>query len=251
MPWHHQYIGNPLLSGTLSLFFGSKIRDAHCGMRAITKKALDKLELKTTGMEFASEMVIKAIKNNLKTKELPINYSERIGKSKLSSFKDGWRHLRFMLMYAPTYLFLIPGILFFILGSIIMALFLSGPVELNGITLYNRPMLLGSFFAILGYQIISLGIYAKTYMKSAGFIRSDKLVDKMAKLITFESGIMAGALILLGALLLGLSVLYSWIIGGFPALTSNTMVLALTLGIIGIQTIFSAFFLSILLVEKK
>jgi len=252
MPLLHKYIGNPLLSAALSTFFSSKIKDTHCGMRAITRKALDKLELKTTGMEFASEMIIKAIKNRLKIKELPINYYERKGKSKLSSFSDGWRHLRFMLMYAPDYLFLIPGALLFLLGIFIITIFLFGPLDMFGLTLYTYPTIAGSFLAILGYQIINLGLFAKTYAVSSGFQKKDKMVDMLAKLINFESGIVLGAVLLLISFFIGLIQLIRWIEQGFPALENNaTMILALTLSIIAVQTLFSVFFMSILLVNKN
>jgi len=252
MPWLHKYLGNPLLSATLRLFFGARIHDAHCGMRAITRKALDKLELKTTGMEFASEMIIKAIKNRLKIKELNINYYKRKGKSKLGSFTDGWRHLRFMLMYAPNYLFMVPGISLMIIGIFIMVLFLIGPIKIFGLTLYTHPIIIGSFFAILGYQVINLGIYARTYAVSTGFEKKDKFIDSIAKYITFEFGLIFGIVLLLIGFFSGLIILLDWIIRGFPGILKiNNIILILTLGVLGIQTIFSAFFISILLVEKR
>ena len=116
MPWLHRYIGNPTLTGILNLLFRAGVSDAHCGMRAFTKDAYEKLGLQTTGMEFASEMVIKAAKVGLKITEVPITYYPRKGESKLHSFRDGWRHLRFMLMLSPTYLFLLPGALLFLIG---------------------------------------------------------------------------------------------------------------------------------------
>jgi len=252
MPFLHRYIGNPILSGILRLFFKTKVKDAHCGMRAITKKALDKLELKTTGMEFASEMIIKVAKNKLKIKDIPIKYYDRIGESKLNTFSDGWRHLRFMLMYAPNYLFMIPGLLFLLLGISIMVIFLIGPVNIGGLTLYTHPMIVGSFLAVLGYQIINLGVYAKTYSVSTGFEKKDKLVDILAKFLTFESGMIFGFLLFLISFIFGLVVLLDWISKGFPSmLKTNDMIFILTLAILGVQTMFSAFFLSILLVGKK
>jgi glycosyltransferase involved in cell wall biosynthesis len=252
MPFSHRYIGNPFLSMILRLFFKAKVGDSHCGMRALTKEAIDKLELKTTGMEFASEMIIKAAKNKLKIKELAIDYHKRIGKSKLSSFTDGWRHLRFMLMYAPDYLFMIPGMLLLLFGIFIMGLFLIGPVEINGLVLYTHPMIVGSFLSILGYQIITLGIYAKTYAVSIGFEKNDKFIDFLAKLITFESGLILGFLVLVVSFIFGSILLLDWVVKGFPGvLKTNDMILILTLAILGVQTMFSAFFLSILLVKKR
>jgi glycosyltransferase involved in cell wall biosynthesis len=252
MPFSHKYIGNPMLSWILSLFFKVNVGDSHCGMRGLTKKAFEKLELKTTGMEFASEMIIKAGKSRLKIKEFPTNYYKRKGRSKLSSFSDGWRHLRFMLMYAPDYLFLVPGIMLFLLGIFIITAFLFGPIEIFGVTMYTYPTIAGSFFAILGYQIINLGLFAKTYAVSTGFEKKDKMVDALARLINFESGIVLGAGLLVIAILIGLIQLIRWIDQGFPALENNAiMILAFTLSIIAIQTLFSVFFMSILLVNKN
>jgi len=251
MSWHHKYLGNPIISFFSNFFFKLKIHDINCGMRAIKREDLIRLNLKTTGMEFASEMIIKANKQKLKIKEIPITYYKRKGISKLSSFRDGWRHLRFMLMYAPTHLFLIPGIMLFVIGSAIMIAFLSNPIKIFNIPLYNRPMILGSFFTILGYQIISLGIYTKAYMKSLKFIESDRLLDTIAKVITFETGIIIGILMLIISFLMGTNILSKWISTGFPGLTDNTLLFVLTLSILSIQTMFSAFFLSILVIEKK
>ena len=125
MPWLHQYIGNPILSGTLNLFFRTGVRDAHCGMRAFRRAKLGELDLRTTGMEFASEMVIRAAKAKLDIRQLPIDYHPRGGDSKLSSFRDGWRHLRFLLVHSPTHLFVIPGAALLLLGALVAMVSLS------------------------------------------------------------------------------------------------------------------------------
>jgi glycosyltransferase involved in cell wall biosynthesis len=136
MSWSHKHIGNPILSGILRLFFKTNIKDAHSGIRAIKKESLDKLSLSTTGMEFASEMIIKSVKNDLKIKEIPTDYYKRKGKSKLKSIPDGWRHLRFMLLYCPLFLFLIPGIVLLFLGLISGAWVYFGDPILFGISLF-------------------------------------------------------------------------------------------------------------------
>jgi glycosyltransferase involved in cell wall biosynthesis len=123
MPWLHRYIGNPFLSFLVRLFFGVKIHDIHCGARAISHDALKKLDLYTGGMEFASEMIISATKKNLKITEIPIEYRKRIGESKLNSWADGWRHLRFILLYSPLILFFLPGLIIFLSGIILMSIF--------------------------------------------------------------------------------------------------------------------------------
>jgi glycosyltransferase involved in cell wall biosynthesis len=125
MPALHRYIGNPLLSGILNLFFRTGVRDAHCGMRAFRREVLPRLDLQTTGMEFASEMVIRAAKERLEIRQLPIQYHPRGGDSKLSSFRDGWRHLRFLLVHSPTHLFIFPGAVMALLGALVMALVLA------------------------------------------------------------------------------------------------------------------------------
>ncbi len=109
MPWLHRYVGNPVLSGILNLFFRTGVRDAHCGMRGFRREILPQLDLRTTGMEFASEMVIRAAKENVRIDQFPIEYHPRGGESKLSSFRDGWRHLRFLLVHSPNHLFVLPG----------------------------------------------------------------------------------------------------------------------------------------------
>ena len=127
MPWLHRYVGNPVLTGILNLFFRTGVNDAHCGMRALRRDVLPRLDLRTTGMEFASEMVIRASKENLDIREFPIEYHPRGGDSKLSSFRDGWRHLRFLLVHSPTHLFVLPGAVMAVLGTLIAARLAARP----------------------------------------------------------------------------------------------------------------------------
>ena len=156
MPWLHRYVGNPILTFILNWLFGTNISDAHCGMRAFTKEALQKMNLKTPGMEFASEMIIEAAKNKLRITEIPIEYKVRVGEVKLHSFQDGWRHLRFMILYSSSPLFLIPGSMLFLMGLILIGLLLGGPVRLQGnIGLDIHPMILGNLLVILGFQVIT------------------------------------------------------------------------------------------------
>ena len=239
-------IGNPFLSFILKKFFKINIKDAHSGFRLIKKKALEKLNLKTSGMEFASEMLIKATKNKLKFKEVPISYYRRKGKSKLNPFKDGWKHLRFMLLYSPNYLFLMPGLFLFLFGFLIMLLLLNGPLQLFNIKLDIHPMIVGSLFTIVGYQIILLWLYAKTY--AVNYLgEKDRLINILNKLIKLERGIFIGIIILILGLILNINILIEWINSGFGSLSElRTAVFAFTLVILGIQTIFSSFFLSIL-----
>ncbi len=250
MPWHHRHIGNPILSSLLRIFFKTKIHDTLCGMRAIKNSALQKLSLKTTGMEFAYEMIIKAIKNNLKIKELPINYSKRLGISKLRSFADGWRHLRFMLLYSPLYLFFLPGIILSLLGLISMLWFYLANPKILGFQLYFHPMFLSSLMLIIGYQLIIFTLFARSYALNHLEEKSE-LITKITKHITIEKASVAGLLLALIGSLIYLTIFIKWLTKGFPALNEiKNSILALTLIVMGVQTIFSSFMLSILGIKK-
>ena len=206
MPILHRYIGNPILSGLLNIFFKTGISDAHSGFRLIKKSSFKKLDLKTTGMEFASEMIIKAAKMNMKISEIPINYRKRIGESKLSSFSDGWRHLRFMLLFSPTYLFFIPGIFFLTVGFMYL-LFDS----LNLINIQNQNInllftFISSFLTILGYQVLNLGLYSRIYATHTGFETHDDFINIISNKLTLEKSLVIGvSIIIFGFLLLCLS----------------------------------------------
>ncbi|MFH1358802.1 MAG: glycosyltransferase family 2 protein [archaeon] len=250
MPWSHKYIGNPLLSWLLRLFYKTKIKDSHCGMRAIKTSCLNKLKLQAVGMEFASEMVIKALKNNLKIKQLPIHYNPRIGKSKLNTMADGWRHLRFMLLYSPLFLFFIPGFIIFLIGIITMILFSIKNPTLFGITLYTHPIFISSMLVIVGYQLIIFSIFAKTY--AITHLNEKSPLEKYFKYITIKNASILGIIITLIGAIIYIAVLIKWINLDFSSLDEiKTLVIGLTLGVIGIQTIFSSFMLSILGIKEK
>ncbi len=251
MPFLHRYLGNPLLSLVMRIFFKSKIKDAHCGARAIRKSFLEKLNLKTTGMEFASEMIIKSIRQGGKIKEMPITYRKRIGDSKLKSLPDGWRHLKFMLLYSPYYLFFLPGLIFFILGIASLTwLYLDNP-EFLGITFYIHPMFIASLLVVLGYQLIIFSIFAKTY-SVIHLEEKDHKIENLYKYLTIEKGILAGSIIGFLGLLILLMILVKWIqteLGSMEEIKNS--IIASTLIIVGFQTIFSSFMLSILSITKK
>jgi glycosyltransferase involved in cell wall biosynthesis len=251
MPFLHKYVGNPVLSFTLRLFFKTKIKDSHCGMRAIRKESLDKLNLQTGGMEFASEMIIKALKNNLKITELPINYYPRKGQSKIKSFSDGWKHLRFMLLYSPLFLFFIPGVILSFIGIISMAWLYSGPVNFFGIRLSYHPMFLSSILVIIGYQLVIFSGFAKTYA-IVHLGEKDEKFEKLFKYITIERASFLGILVVIIGLAVYLAIALQWLFSGFGALNEiKNSIVALTLLTIGIQTIFSSFILSILGIKEN
>lgn len=247
MPWLHRYIGNPVLTRILNVLFKVGVSDAHCGMRAFTSDAYEKMGLQTTGMEFASEMVIKAAKAGLKITEVPITYYPREGESKLNSFRDGWRHLRFMLIYSPTHLFLIPGFLLFLIGFIIALLLLPGPLKIAGRAYDVHVMTVASLLALLGFQVILLGLYARSYALRSGLEQNDKLIDWLYRHFSLEKGLLLGAASFALGFITDGWVAYKWINSGFGALNEvRAALFALLLMALGAQTMFSSFFLSIL-----
>jgi hypothetical protein len=245
MPWLHQYVGNPLLSGILNLFFRTGIRDAHCGMRGLRRDVLPQLDLRTTGMEFASEMVIRASKEKLDIREFPIAYHPRRGESKLSSFRDGWRHLRFLLVHSPTHLFIVPGALLALLGVLVTATVLA-QIDVFGRTWELHSMIAGTLLMIVGTQVLALGLCAHAY--GTYFMgERDPWFDRMRACFRLEHGLLAGtAFVVVGLALAGI-ILLQWIDRGLGELSEERLaVLAASLVIVGIQIFFSSFLLSIL-----
>ena len=245
MPWLHRYVGNPLLSGMLNLFFRTGIRDAHCGMRALRRDVLPRLDLRTTGMEFASEMVIRASKEKLDIREFPIEYHPRGGESKLSSFRDGWRHLRFLLVHSPTHLFVVPGALLAFLGALVAAISLA-QIPVFGREWQLHSMVAGALFMIVGTQVLGLGLCAHAY--GTYFMgEKDPWFDRMRSRFRLEHGLLLGGTIILAGLIMAAVIVGIWIDRGFGALSEERLaVLAATLLIVGIQVFFSSFLLSIL-----
>ena len=251
MPWLHRYIGNPVLSGLFRIFFRSQIRDVHCGMRAITKPALEGLNLKTTGMEFASEMIIKAHNKKLKIKELPVNYYKRKGESKLRSFADGWRHLRFMLLYSPLFLFFIPGLLFFSIGLFLIIVLYFDLVNILGIKLFYHPMFLAASLIVIGYQLIIFALFTKSYAV-IHLDEQSKFMDRIYKIVTIEKASTFGLIVSLAGIIIYSVIFFTWVRSGFGALEEiKNSIVALVLIILGIQTIFSSFMLSIIGIKER
>ncbi|MDE0314713.1 MAG: glycosyltransferase family 2 protein [Candidatus Poribacteria bacterium] len=247
MPFLHRYIGNPVLTGILNLLFRSGISDAHCGMRSFTQEAYQEMELQTTGMEFASEMVINATRADLKIEEIPITYYPREGESKLNSFRDGWRHLRFMLMLSPTFLFLIPGILFFLLGLVGTLALLPGPLQIGNRAYDIHVMVLACLLCLLGYQILLLGLSARTLSVIRGFSKSDPFIQFVYRKFSLEKGLFFGFATFIVGFLVDGWIAYDWIKSGFGALQMlRPALFALLLMVLGTQTVFFAFFLSML-----
>jgi glycosyltransferase involved in cell wall biosynthesis len=245
MPWLHRYIGNPILTGLLNLLFRTGVNDAHCGMRALRRDVLPRLDLRTTGMEFASEMVIRASKVNLKIAEFPIEYHPRGGESKLSSFRDGWRHLRFLLVHSPTHLFILPGAWLAGVGMALMILVASG-LSFFGRAWGLHALIGGALLTIVGTQVVALGLCAHAY--GTYFMgERDPWFDRMRARFRLEHGLLLGGLFMLAGVIMGAIVLVIWISNGFGALAYEQLALfAAALLIVGIQIFFSSFLLSIL-----
>jgi glycosyltransferase involved in cell wall biosynthesis len=245
MPWLHRYVGNPVLTRTLNAFFRTGVNDAHCGMRAFRREVLPRLDLRATGMEFASEMVIRAAKEELEVRQFPIEYHPRGGESKLSSFRDGWRHLRFLLVHSPTYLFIVPGAVMALLGAL-GALTVLAQVDVFGRTWDLHAMIAGCLLMIVGVQVLALGLCAHAY--GTYFMgERDLWFDRMRARFRLEHGLLMGAAIGLAGVAIAGVIVGTWINRGFGELSEERLaVLAATLIIIGIQVFFSSFLLSIL-----
>src|SRR5205085_6236318 len=168
MPWHHKYIGNPGLTALLNLFFRAGIGDSHCGMRGFTRAVYDRMDLRSTGMEFASEFVIKAAQLRAKVTEIPITlWPDKRGRPPhLRSFPDGWRHLRFMLLYAPNWLFIAPGATLAAVGMVIVLWLFSGSRHIGRVEFDIHTMFFGMIFVLLGAQILSIGCFARVFSHS-------------------------------------------------------------------------------------
>jgi glycosyltransferase involved in cell wall biosynthesis len=245
MPWLHRYVGNPILTGILNLFFRTGINDAHCGMRALRRDVLARLDLRTTGMEFASEMVIRASKENLRIAEFPIEYHPRGGESKLSSFRDGWRHLRFLLVHSPNHLFIVPGAALAGVGTLIVV-FVGSGLDFFGRAWGLHALIGGALLMIVGTQVVALGLCAHAY--GTYFMNEqDPWFDRMRARFRLEHGLLLGAVFTLVGIAMAAVIVASWISHGFGSLAYERLaVVAASLLIVGIQIFFSSFLLSIL-----
>jgi hypothetical protein len=241
----HRYVGNPLLTRTLNLFFRTPLGDAHCGMRAVRRDALPLLDLRTLGMEFASEMIVRASKAGLDIRELPIEYRPRAGQSKLSSFRDGWRHLRFLLVHSPTYLFVIPGAAMVALGTAAAATVLAH-LDVLGRQWDIHTLIAGVLLVIVGVQILALGLCAHAY--GTYFMgERDPWFDRMRARFRLEHGLVLGGALVLAGVAVGGVIVVKWIDRGFGRLAEQRLaVVAAGLVIVGVQVFFSSFLLSIL-----
>lgn len=257
MPPLHRYLGNPILTGIGRLFFRSPIGDFHCGIRGFAKEAILKLGLQTTGMEFASEMVVKATLNKIRMAEVPTTLSPD-GRSRsphLRSWRDGWRHLRFLLVYCPRWLFLYPGLLLMGFGLIVMAMLIPGPRQIGGVVFDIHTMLYAAMGVIVGFQIITFAFFSKVFATKIRLLAKDERQDKILKLFTLERGLILGIALYLAGLAASIYAVFSWGSVSFGPLEPTQMmritIPSLTCLCLGIQMIFASFFLSVLEIKHQ
>ena len=243
MPTLHQYIGNPLLTRFLNTFYRAGVSDAHSGFRIFTRDAYEQMDLETTGMEFASEMIMDAGARDLQIEEVPIIYHEREGEETLDSFRDGWRHVRFMLVNAPGYLFSVPGMLLTVFGAAVLLTAHTG-IEIGAMTLGINSMIAGSLFSILGVQVGSLGVFA-TVASDPIQKPNDVATSWIMENATLERGASAGLAVFTVGAVYATWLVLDWALRGFGSVPFTTSsLLAFTAIVIGVQLVFSSFFLS-------
>ncbi|HWC60270.1 MAG TPA: glycosyltransferase family 2 protein, partial [Verrucomicrobiae bacterium] len=253
MPWKHRWLGNPVLSFIGRLFFSAPITDFHCGLRGFTRAGFDKMELKTKGMEFASEMVIKSTVRDLKITEVPITLFKD-GRSRpphLRSWRDGWRHLRFMLLFSPRWLFLAPGLILFVLGIGLGVPLFFGPIKIgNAIYIDTNTLLLAGMMAIVGFQVFFFGVFTRLYSVARGLVPDTAKVSFVREGFSLEKGIIAGIAMCLAGIAFLVAAILKWKAAGFGGMSYpeslRLVIPAMTFLTLGIQIIFSSFFLSIL-----
>jgi len=256
MPPLHKYLGNPVLTGIGRLFFRSPCGDFHCGLRGFNKAAIQRLDLRTTGMEFASETVVKASLHGLRITEVPTTLSVdgRNRPPHLRSWRDGWRHLRFLLLYSPRWLFLYPGLLLMIIGAVVSGWLLVGPRVVDGITLDVHTFLYAAIAIVIGYQTVIFAIFTKVFAITEGLLPEDPRLKTLFRYIKLETGILAGALLFVAGIGLSIYALDLWSSTSFgpldPSRTLRLVIPAVTLIALGLQTVLSSFFLSILGLER-
>jgi glycosyltransferase involved in cell wall biosynthesis len=257
MPWSHRWIGNPILTLISRVFFHAPVGDTHCGLRAFKKDAYEKMRLRATGMEFASEMVIKASLKGMRITEVAVKLRPdgRTRAPHLRTWRDGWRHLRFMLLFSPRWLFLYPGLALFAVGVVLSALLLGGPLHVAGVRLDIHTLLVAGFLALIGYQLVLFAVFTKIFAVRMGFHPPHPVLERLFRYVTLEVGLLAGALMVLAGIVGLVLAVASWQAVGFgnldPSLTMREVIPAVLLLAIGTQTVFASFFISILSIDVE
>jgi glycosyltransferase involved in cell wall biosynthesis len=255
MPWHHKYFGNPGLTALLNLLFRTGIGDSYCGMRGFSRAMYDRLDVRSTGMEFAPELIIKAAQIGARITEIPIVlWPDKRGRPPhLRSFRDGWRTLRFLLLYAPNWLFLFPGFSMLFFGLALVFWLLPGPRHLTSrIVLDIHTMVFGVIFTLMGAQVINIGFFAKVFSYASRFDRNPVSLKRMLRRVTLEHGLLVGAIMFVAGFAGSARVAWHWAASGFGPLDEGLReVLFWSMWLfLGVQTIFSSFFLSMLGISR-
>ncbi len=253
MPWKNRWIGNPVLSFIGRLIFQCPAHDFHCGLRGFTREAFDKMEMQTTGMEFASEMVVKATLKKLKIAEVPVTL-HKDGRSRpphLKPWRDGWRHLRFMLLYSPRWLFLMPGLTLSVVGGILTAVLAVQNITIGSVHLTIGTLMMASMTLVVGLQLVTFAFYTKIFAVAEGLLPEDPKLNRLLHFFTLEKGLGFSLLILLVGLGLLTRAVWQWQqvqFGPLPSMEENLrrLIPAATLILVGVQGIFSSFFLSVM-----
>lgn len=257
MPALHRYLGNPVLSGLGRMFFRSGVRDFHCGLRGFDRAAILALDLRTTGMEFASEMVVKATLHRLRTSEVPVTLHPdgRTRPPHLRSWRDGWRHLRFLLLYSPRWLFLYPGVVLVVLGTAVGLWLIPGGRTIGRFGLDVQTMLYAAFAVVIGFQSIIFALFTKAFAISEGLLPADPRLTRALARAPLEIGLLVGGLLTLAGIGGSVYGFYQWSTESFGALNASeslrTVIPSLTCLVLGVQTVLSSFFLSVLMLRRR
>ncbi len=257
MPFLHRYLGNPVLTWLGRLFFKSPVRDFHCGLRGFDKQAIQRLGLTTTGMEFASEMVVKATLQRLKIAEVPTTLSPdgRSTPPHLRTWRDGWRHLRFLLLFSPRWLFLYPGLILMMLGLVSMVWLLPGPRRVGSVGLDVNTLVYSGAAVILGFQVVAFAVFAKIFAMNARLLPDDPRFRRLSKFFNLEVGIVVGLALVIGGLAASGYAVGFWGRSSFGALDPQASLRIVTPSVtalvLGLQIVFSSFFVSILGLPHK
>ena len=258
MPFLHRYLGNPVLSFLGRLFFSSEVGDFHSGLRGFGRSPILALDLRTTGMEFASEMVVKASVEGLRIAEVPVTLSpdKRDRPPHLRTWRDGWRHLRFLLLYSPRWLFLYPGALHMAVGALVLLWLLPGERAIGSVRLDVHTLVYAAAAVVLGYQAVIFALFTKTFAISEGLLPEDPRLTRLYRYVTLETGIVAGIVLIIAGLVLAATAIGIWQTQGFGPIVdvprSLRVVILSSLAItLGVQTFFASFFLSVLGLSRR
>jgi glycosyltransferase involved in cell wall biosynthesis len=236
MTWSHRYIGTPAISFLLRMFTGLKVGDSQCGLRAFTRDALDRLDLRTNGMELASEMILKAARRNLVVAERPVPYAERLGEAKLNTFRDGWRHLRFLMLASPNYMFTIPGILLTFAGIIILAAALPNDrIDIADTTW--QPVFAGSICVVVGFNALMLGFASRLYTSARGITNEDAFTRFYSRYLSLEVFVVIGLILIAGGIAMDVILVLVGSAGinriGLAAVAQTLIVVGANAGLVG------------------